>query len=165
MPGLLLAALPGPAAVAYVRAHARLHASGAGPRAAGADVPEHLSVDLQAAVTVPANRPVDSNDTTRLPLRYVGLRALADMGDLDRARQDPNEVHSDGLTLRSPVYRANLLRPDLPEADLSGARLAGARREGAGMTRAKLIGVDLDPGDQAPPRGTPPPGAPYAREP
>ncbi|MEU6977792.1 pentapeptide repeat-containing protein [Streptomyces sp. NPDC046371] len=121
---------------AYVRAHARLPAAGA--QGALPDVPGPLAVDLQAAVTVLANRPVDDTDTTRLQLRYVSLRGLADMGDLDRARQDLHEVRSEGLTLRSPTYRANLLRADLTGADLREASLVGA-----GLGEALLTGADL----------------------
>lgn len=122
---------------AYVRAHARLPATDGARRATPA-FPEPLPVDLQAAVTVLANRPVDSRDTTRLRLRYVSLRGLADMGDLDRARQDLNAVHYGGMTLRSPEYRANLLRADLAGADLREASLVRA-----GLGEALLAGADL----------------------
>ncbi|MEV4429292.1 pentapeptide repeat-containing protein [Streptomyces sp. NPDC049602] len=125
---------------AYVRAHARLPAGRA--QGAGADVPQPLPVDLQAAVTVLANRPVDITDTTRLQLRYVSLRGLADMGDLDRARQDLHEVRSEDLVLRSSVYRANLLRADLTGSDLREASLVDA-----GLGDALLTGADLRKAD------------------
>ncbi|MFB7864490.1 pentapeptide repeat-containing protein [Streptomyces sp. NPDC056069] len=124
---------------AYVRAHARLPVG----QVHDAGVAQPLPVDLQAAVTVLANRPVDVTDTTRLQLRYVSLRGLADMGDLDRARQDLHEQRYEDLVLRSPAYRANLLRADLTGSDLRDASLVHAGLGEALLSGADLRGADL----------------------
>ncbi|MFC9399189.1 pentapeptide repeat-containing protein [Streptomyces sp. NPDC057027] len=126
---------------AYVRAHARLPAAGlqrAEPTPASPPV-EPLAVDLQAAVTVLANRPVSDEDRTILQLRYVRLRGLADMGDLDLARQVSTPGLPDGRQSDAPSgVRANLTGVDLTGSDLREARLYKAS-----FSRALLPGADL----------------------
>ncbi|MFJ9825219.1 pentapeptide repeat-containing protein [Streptomyces sp. NPDC101160] len=128
---------------AYLRAHARLPAAGAADieRAettlASASV-EPLAVDLQAAMTVLANRPVNDEDRTILQLRYVNLRGLADMGELDLAREDRTPGVSSGHDRVPSGVRANLSGVDLTGSDLSGAQLYKAT-----FSRALLPGVVL----------------------
>ncbi|MFF8381667.1 pentapeptide repeat-containing protein [Streptomyces sp. NPDC015661] len=125
---------------AYMRAHGRLRAADvqrAEPALASPPL-EPLAVDLQAAMTVLANRPVDDGDRTILQLRYVNLRGLADMGDLDLAQEDRTPGKTGGQGGAPSGVRANLSGVDLTGSDLSGAQLYKAA-----FLRALLPGADL----------------------
>ncbi|WP_369148993.1 pentapeptide repeat-containing protein [Streptomyces sp. R44] len=127
---------------AYVRAHARLPAGGLQRPAPTVAAPpaEPLAVDLQAAVTVLANRPVSEEDRTILQLRYVRLRGLADMGDLDLAR----EVRAPGLPdARRQGSAPSGVRANLTGVDLTGSDLREAQLYKATFSRALLPGADL----------------------
>ncbi|MFF0561702.1 pentapeptide repeat-containing protein [Streptomyces sp. NPDC004266] len=124
---------------AYMRAHARLPSADIQRAKPALTSPvEPLAVDLQAAMTVLANRPVNDEDRRILQLRYVNLQGLADMGELDLAQENRTPGVSSGQDHAPSGVRANLTGVDLTGSNLSGAQLYKAR-----FSRALLPGADL----------------------
>ncbi|MEU1915680.1 pentapeptide repeat-containing protein [Streptomyces massasporeus] len=139
-----------PTVVTVLTAYVREHTRGS----AGGSANARLATDIQAAMTVLANRDPSRDGSGDFDLRNVHLRHLGYMGRWDRAHQrvigisfpeadfsaaDLTEADLDHAGLAGAVMAGTMLR----EAALSGAELADAVLTDADLARSSLVRTDL----------------------